>query len=209
MVEDSKQGAAKLKPAVEQVAERFATNCGTTESRRELRHLVDDLVLDLLGALRRASLKEIAQTIDALEERRKNRPASIKRAPQDRPMRDVLRAAERLRASEADGASRARDAFDITKPSELLDQVTAEPGALDARREEQPPASAKRVRQAPAPVAASLVRPAGTSHSPSNGASSVSATPAEPRPPSITLREGEQLVRSSGSGVVIRRVRSA
>jgi hypothetical protein len=35
------------------------------------------------------------------------------------------------------------------------------------------------------------------------------AAPVDPPPPAVTLREGEQLLRAGGSGVVIRRVRMA
>jgi hypothetical protein len=178
------------------MAERFAASCGSSGSRREIRDLADDLLLDLIGTLGRASLGEIAQTVEALERRRRLRePGQPGKSSGGR--RNVEIRERRSRHPEADTSQ----AYDITSPSDLLDQVTLESMQLKLSREEDPPASVTRVRRH---EAAERPAPPTRMEAP---APEEDASPA-PRA-AIALREGEQLVRSSGSGVVIRRVRSA
>lgn len=95
--------------------------------------------------------------------------------------------------------------FDITSPSELLDQVTLESMQLKLSREDDPPASVTRVRRQ---EGAERPAPAPRVEAPSRERELEEEASAAPRA-AVALREGEQLVRSSGSGVVIRRVRSA
>jgi hypothetical protein len=205
MADDSAQRAGQLRPAVDHIAEQFATSCVSSSTRREIRDLADDLVLELIDTLGKASLGEIAQTLEALERRRQLRPPPAKRpavTPSTLPRRGTDSRERGSRTVETDAASGgARDPFDITKPSELLDQVIVESPPARTGREEEPPVSGTRAKHAPTaprvPVAA-----AASSMDDNDGS-------VPPRPPAIALREGEQLVRSSGSGVVIRRMRTA
>ncbi len=208
MADDSAQRAGQLKPAVDQVAEQFATSCVTSSTRREIRDLADDLVLELIGALGKASLAEIAQTLEVLEHRRQLRPPPAKRpavTPSTLGRRGTDSWERGSRTVETDAASGgARDPFDITKPSELLDQVIVESPPARTGREEEPPVSGTRAKKFEQPPTTPRAPVAATASSIDDNDGSV-----PPRPPAIALREGEQLVRSSGSGVVIRRVRTA
>ena len=197
---DDAQRAGHLRPTVDQMAERFAASCGSSGSRREIRDLADDLLLDLIGTLGRASLGEIAQTVEALERRRRLRPPG-QPGKSSGARRNVEIRERRSRHPEADTSQ----PFDITSPSELLDQVTLESMQLKLGREEEPPppASVTRVRRQE-----SAERPAPPARTEARERESVEEASAPPRA-AIALREGEQLVRSSGSGLVIRRARTA
>jgi hypothetical protein len=161
--------------------------------------MADDLVLELVGAMRNASLGEVSSLLESLEREQRTRP----RTPAPR-----LTTSQRRRPSPQPSPSK-RDAFEITMPHELLDSV----GKTPARAEdEMPPASVQRVRPAngrgPTPrIPRMLETPAAPP--PPAPESTPSVEEKEPRPPIVPLREGEQVVRASGSGVVIRRVRSA
>jgi len=182
-----------LRTTLHGIVERFATARGATAARTQHRVMADDLVLDLIGALRNASLGEVAALVALLERQQKNRPASATPKVTSHPARPPRPPAPPLR----------KDAFEITMPDELLDSV----GRPRPRDEElPPPASVKRVRAPSPPVTRRPRQPRVTEQ----------AEPAPPqqqeeeaRPPVVALREGEQLVRASGSGVVIRRARSA
>lgn len=182
----------ELRSTLQGIVERFATACGVSAPRGQLRVMADDLVLDLVGALRNASLGEVSATVALLERQQKNRPAASIPAPKSVTPKTA-------RASAEPPPSNRRDAFEITMPGELLDSVTRTP----SRDEELPPASVRRVRPAAsaprttprAPRTPRVLEPA--------------APPAPERPPVVSLREGEQLVRASGSGVIIRRARTA
>jgi len=180
------------------MAERFAASCGSSGSRREIRDLADDLLLDLIGTLGRASLGEIAQTVEALERRRRLRPPGSP-AKSTGTRRSVEIRERGSRHPEADSSR----PFDITSPGELLDQVTLESMQLKLSREEDPPASVTRVRrqETAEPAAARVEAPAREREAEEEPHGAPRA--------SVALREGEQLVRSSGSGVVIRRARTA
>jgi hypothetical protein len=176
-----------LKTTLQGIVERFATACGESASRRQLRGMADDLVLGVIGALRNASVGEIAAAVQVLERQQRNRPApSARRQAPAKPQR---------RVQEPPAPANRRDPFDITMPGELLDSV----GRTPPREEELPPASVRRVRPAKAPRPRS--RPPRVLETP--------VETAPPRPPVVSLREGEQVVRASGSGVVIRRARTA
>jgi hypothetical protein len=194
-----------LKSTVNGIAERFATACDSARGPREVRDLADEFALDVIRALRNATLAEIAETVNVLEAKRKaraeERAAARKNAPksQRRPaMRGTTRVVSGPSASVAPdaGPSSRRDPFDITKPGELLDtEVTPR------REDERAPVSVRQVRSGDAMPAILSV--------PSKPAPTPAAPPAPPPPPAIALREGEQLLRVGGSGAVIRRVRSA
>lgn len=193
------------------IADRFATACDTADGGREVRDLADEMVLDVIGALRGATLAEIAEAVVALEARRKTRSeqraASRKSAPRAPKARVRSRASGRLASVAASGALASgiadsmppqsrRDPFDITKPGELLDTEV-----IPRRDEERAPASARQVR-------AGEARGSGEATAPKSPP--VPPPPAvEPPPPAVVLREGEQLLRVGGSGAVIRRVRTA
>jgi hypothetical protein len=215
MADDSAQRAGQLKPSVDQLAEQFATSCGAS-SRREIRDLADDLVLELIGTLGKASLGEIAQTLEALERRRELRPPPTKRpaaAPNTVTRRGTDGQERGSRTVETDAAAAgARDPFDITKPSELLEQVIVESPPVRSIREDEPPASGTRVKRPPHGAAAqraSAAHSVTATEESASGANNATGARIPPRPPAIALREGEQLLRSSGSGVVIRRMRTA
>jgi hypothetical protein len=197
-----------LRLIIDRIAERFATQCAS-RSRRVVRERTDELVLELLGALRSASLAEIVEATDTLERRRKSRlSAARSSAARATPIADAAPGAR----AEAESASRqpassSRDPFDITKPGELLDPVIAE-----ASSNAPPPDSARQVRSETNGQGGS--DHAGASPEGTNG----TAAPSDARSldeqngkllPKFALRDGEQLVRSGGSGVVIRRARGA
>lgn len=209
MVKHAMLDRRELTSHVQRIVERFATSCRSAASTRQVRDLADGLVLELLGALRTAPLSEIAAVVATLERGRRTRSARAsaepsasshsKRNAEARSEAENGRAAERFEPTRA--APKSRDPFDITMPGELLDPTHA-----DLRRDDDlPPSSARRarVRRDPARPRGELLGRAET------GASEETAKAADARPPAVSLREGEQLVRSSGAGVVIRRVRSA
>jgi hypothetical protein len=132
-----------------------------------------------------------------LERQQKNRPAPVAR--KTAPANKKRPAAHRAQL-ELPSAPNRRDPFDITMPSELLDSV----GRTPPREEEMPPASVRRVRPARSPRPRTRPAPR-VLEAPAAAAPEVEA----PRPPAVSLREGEQVVRASGSGVVIRRARTA
>lgn len=201
----------ELTSDVQRIVEHFATSCRSAATSRQVRDLADGLVLELLAALRTAPLSEIAAVVAALERGRRARAARAAAEPagstgprsrRTEPRGGVERSAPAIEPA-ARAAPKSRDPFDITMPGELLDPTHA-----DLRRDEEtPPSSGRRtriVRKEPA-----RGRAAGESHGDDVPAPEESVKPADARPPAVSLREGEQLVRSSGAGVVIRRVRSA
>jgi hypothetical protein len=190
---------AILRSAIDQIAERFATAC-RTGSRRKLREHADDFVLDVLGALRTASLAEIAQTAVVLERRRRARATAAEAAP-------VRMQRERLGAEPAQGPEpvrpvQSRDPFDITMPGELLDPAADAPAS--ARRFREAPAAGSPEEAAP-PEMPEILKTVEPPPSPSPQEDRTEAT----RLPGVSLRDGEQLLRTAGAGVVIRRARSA
>lgn len=193
---DDAQRAGQLRPTVDQMAERFAASSGSSGTRREIRDLADDLLLELIAALGRASIAEIAETVEALERRRRMRQPATKSSGNRRN----VEIRERERSSRHPEADVSRP-FDITSPSELLDQVTLESMQLKLSHDDAPPASVTRVRRQESTERAAP--PARVEVPPPE-----EEVVAPPRA-AVALREGEQLVRSSGAGVVIRRMRSA
>lgn len=195
-----------LKSTVNRITERFATACDAARGPREVRDLADEFALDVIRALRNATLAEIAETVNVLEAKRKTRAeerSSARRSAPKSQRRPAVRAATRVAPAvsapsvppDAGPPSR-RDPFDITKPSELLDTEV-----VPRRDEERAPASARQIRSADA-------MPAILS-APSKPATGPASPPPPPAPPAVALREGEQLLRVGGSGAVIRRARSA
>jgi hypothetical protein len=188
-----------LRSAIDRAAEHFASACGSQPSRRELRDRADDLVLELLQALRVASLAEIADAVAVLTRRQKARSVAAdadKRLHARTGKSRSKRVAAEPRALTPTRAATtpARTPFDITMPSELLAPAgpSSEPGATEARVEAQ-------AAQAPAPTP----RPDKPERSTPEQA------PDSSRSPRVALREGEELVRSGGSGAIIRRTRTA
>jgi hypothetical protein len=209
----------ELASTVERLAGRFATACGVRVHGPEVRDLAHELLLDVVGALRVASIGEIADALATLQRRPKTRASagtrSLSDASSDRgrpgharkPAPAARRGSADLPPEPAAPSRRSRDPFDITKPGELLD-----PTAVETRREEEhPPSSERRAFRQPRgerdPGHVLVSRPRGQA---AGGAAVPSeAPPVEPPPPVVTLREGEHLLRAGGSGVVIRRVRIA
>ncbi|MGD0678970.1 MAG: hypothetical protein ABSC94_26495 [Polyangiaceae bacterium] len=206
-----------LKSAVDGIADRFVTGRSGNATIRQVRELADELVLDLIAAMRNASLVELAETIDVLERRRNARAAA---RPAAAPREATVRSKSRSRPTPARpvdepdehepepsaeaGAAR-RSAFDITQPSELLDHVARS----TPRNEEQPPSSVRRMRPSPPEI----LSPPRANAPPTGAAGKAPVAATEPeatawRAPTVSLREGEQVLRASGSGVVIRRVRA-
>jgi hypothetical protein len=211
MVKHAMLDRRELTSHVQRIVERFATSCRSAASTRQVRDLADGLVLELLAALRTAPLSEIAAVVATLERGRRTRSArapaeptassNSKRNAEGRAEAENGRAAERFEPTRA--APKSRDPFDITMPGELLDPTHA-----DLRRDDDlPPSSARRSRTVRREPARSRGEILGRGEE--TGPSEESAKAADARPPAVSLREGEQLVRSSGAGVVIRRVRSA
>jgi hypothetical protein len=191
-----------LRSAIDRAAEHFASACGSQPSRRELRDRADDLVLELLQALRVASLAEIADAVAVLTRRQKARSVAAdadKRLHARTGKSRSKRVAAEPRALTPTRAATtpARTPFDITMPSELLAPAgpSSEPGATEARVEAQ-------AAQAPAPTP----RP-DKPDKPER--STPEQAPDSSRSPRVALREGEELVRSGGSGAIIRRTRTA
>ncbi len=189
---------AILRSAIDQISERFATACRTA-SRRRARENADDFVLELLAALKTASLAEIAQAADALERRRRARASALEAESirMQRERSDV----ESKQAPEPVRPPQSRDPFDITMPGELLDPAA------------EAPASARRFREAAAvgpAEAAPREMPAILKSAEPPGLTATQEDRAEAaRLPGVSLRDGEQLLRTGGAGVVIRRARSA
>src|SRR5271155_4621533 len=217
-----------LRSAIDRAAERFASVCGGHPSRRELRQHTDDLVLDLLNALRVASLAEIAEAVALLTRRRKERPAHASPSPspksrataptsatprnkRPKPTRRRVDHADRLGAPAALASTPARTPFDITMPSELLAPASVSVASAPIERE---PQSRRMVGMIGDGLAArempSSARAAAPVASPVAPVAPVNGAPRESAPTArIALREGEELVRRSGSGVVMRRTRTA
>lgn len=190
---------AILRSAIDQIAERFATACRTA-SRRRVRENADDFVLELLGALKTASLAEIAQTADALERRRRARASAVEaasiRMQRERSDLESKQAPERVRPPQS------RDPFDITMPGELLDPAAEAPASARRFREAAPVGSAEVAARTEMPAILKSAEPSGSPATQEDRAEAA-------RLPGVSLRDGEQLLRTGGAGVVIRRARSA
>jgi hypothetical protein len=188
-----------LKAAIDELARRFATASAGGMGRQRLRERTEDLVLDLLEALKTASLGEIAETTRALERRRKTRVSA--RAT----IRAALSSAGEARKGEASHpseesdaperpAASARNPFEITVPSELLETPRAQ--GANGGHHQGPPRESSRKRTSDL-IDVSAPTTAQTT------------TLQEPPPRTVALRAGEQLLRSGGAGAVIRRVRGS
>jgi hypothetical protein len=203
----------ELASAVERLADRFAAKWTGSVHDRQVRELTHEFLFDVVDTLRRASIAEIAEAWAALE-RDKARISAAARRPLER-VRDRDRSDEWPKRTGAaaemaesappspDASRKSRDPFDITKPGELL-----QPASVETRRDDDvPPSSERRAStsriesETGAGGVRTTRRPAVT---PQRTAEAV-----RPPPPAVTLREGEQLLRTGGSGVVIRRVRIA
>ncbi|HEV3193270.1 MAG TPA: hypothetical protein VGY54_22330 [Polyangiaceae bacterium] len=203
---------AILRSAIDQIAERFATAC-RTGSRRRLRENADDLVLELLAALKTASLAEIAQTAESLERKRRARASAVEAASlrMQRERSEVSK-----QAPEPVRPPPSRDPFDITMPGELLDPAAEAPASVRRFREaapvgsEEPRMGSGPMRQPGEEVAARAEMPAILKSAEPSGSTATKEDRAEAvRLPGVSLRDGEQLLRTGGAGVVIRRARSA
>jgi len=182
------RGYVLLKAVIDELARRFAATSGGGTGRQRLRERTDDLVLDLLAALRTASLGEIAEATRALERRRKTRSSARTTTHENAATASGGarrgEADEMSRALEERSSSAARDPFDITVPSDLLEPPAAAPFRAPRRAS----------RRQPSDLA---------------GLSAAAPSVQEPPAPTVSLREGEQLLRSGGSGAIIRRVRGS
>jgi hypothetical protein len=203
----------ELASAVEQLADRFAAKWTGSVHDRQVRELTHEFLFDVVDTLRRASIVEIAEALAALE-RDKARISAAARRPLER-VRDRDRADERTKRTGAvaeepelaplspDASRKSRDPFDITKPGELL-----EPTSVETRRDDDlPPSSERRASASRAESTTGVVGMQTTRRPAATPQRTVEAV--RPQPPAVTLREGEQLLRTGGSGVVIRRARIA
>jgi hypothetical protein len=177
-----------LKAVIEDLTRRFAIGNASGAGRQRLRERTDDLVLDLLAALKTASLGEIAETTRALERRRKNR-AAIRATTNGSgaSRRGHVSSDSKVSAAPEEHAPAPRDPFDITVPSDLLEPGPAPPTAF---RE-----TARTPKPKPAPDLPEL-------------AVAPSARSERPPPPKVSLRAGEELLRTGGAGAIIRRAKS-
>ena len=196
--------------------------------------LADTFVQDVVRLVREASLGEMADAMAALQG---SPAARVSREPRDNrlaPRRangtttsDDTAEAGRLKrskeATEARGRTRGgrvllessppgspRSPFDITMPGPLLD-AAAEAVQHDSVRDlDSAPVSSRRARPSESTLLSSP-EPHADRSPPESGSVPVTQQDQAPRleekPPSIVLREGEQLVRANRSGVIIRRVR--
>jgi hypothetical protein len=190
-----------LKAAIDELARRFAATSAGGTGRQRLRERTEDLVLDLLATLRTASLAEIAETTRALERRRKTR-VSARTSARIEGSSSTESGRKAQGSGDAEEAARveerpatARNPFDITVPSELLDPPkTSTAASRDAQR-------------VPRKQTSDLM---GISVSSAASAASAASAPIE-QPPhrGVSLREGEQLLRTGGGGAIIRRVRGS
>jgi hypothetical protein len=211
MAKSSGRESKDLRSSFDGIFERAAETRGRASGRDEVRDLAYKLVRDVITAMGGATLGEIQEAMEALAALPKSAPTKANGLQRsDRVERTAQRSAgsvsvagsARSEAHEPDAtAAGRRDPFDITMPSELLDTSTG----VAPREEERPPASVRRVRPRsprPSPAPASKpTQPSILAHG---------SEPQEPqRVPVVSLREGEQLVRASGSGVIIRRARTA
>jgi hypothetical protein len=196
---------AILRSAIDQIAERFATACRTS-SRRRAREHADDFVLDLLGALRTASLGEIAQAAAVLERRRQARVAAAEASPIRMPREHS--GAQSEQAPEPVRPAQSRDPFDITMPGELLDPAAEAPASVRRFRKAVAVGSTEGREGAEGAVRAQMPDILKTPEPTGSIAAPEERTEAA-RLPGVSLRDGEQLLRTAGAGVVIRRARSA
>ena len=192
--------------------------------RLRIRELAERFALELIQALRSATLQEVTEALDALNETSAGR---VSRAPSQSgvgrggrgqsasgggrlPISLAQHASERsLGQTAMPGrpslrAGAARSPFDITMPGELLDAVESDSERLRMVRSGEPsPTSGRRVRETPP---SSLLSDQRTVDS---VVPKAPEPPAEASTPSVALRAGERVLRATGSGVVIRRVRPA
>ncbi len=173
-----------LKAVIEDLTRRFAVANASGAGRQRLRERTDDLVLDLLAALRTASLGEIAETTRALERRRKSR-AAIRATTNGSGAWRKASSDSKVSTAAVEHAPAPRDPFDITVPSDLLEPGPAPPAAIRETAR----------AQKPAPDLGGL-------------AVAPSARSEKPPPPKVSLRAGEELLRTGGSGAIIRRAKS-
>jgi hypothetical protein len=185
-----------LKAVIDELARRFvASNVGAS-GRHRLREKTEDLVLDLLASLETASLAEIAEATRALERRRKARGSgravvngaggARKGSRMTESRASTAEASPPREAASAAELNPARSPFDITMPSDLLDQHSSTPPARGSGR---------------------------TGHDVATGVADLTAVASArtegPLKPGVSLREGEQLLRTGGSGAIIRRMRGS
>jgi hypothetical protein len=187
--------------------------------RLRIRELAERFALEVIGALRSTTLREVSEALADHGARgrgtRAPSPANAGRASRGQPVThgrrpalglaqggsgpSLLQAEMPERSSLRPGA---RSPFDITMPGELLDAVESDSEHLRmVRSGASSPVSGHRVRQAPK---SSLL----------SDQKSVDPAPpttleptAEAATPTVALRAGERVLRATGSGVVIRRVR--
>jgi hypothetical protein len=193
--------------------------------RLRIRELAERFALELIEALRYATLPEVAKAMDALDQygakRRVSRAPSSggeSRGKRVEGVADRGRPAIRLAPQAAGRAlgqtsvgdrpsartSGARSPFDITMPGELLDAVESDserPRMVPVA--ESSPAPARRVRHSPA---SSLLSDQAPPEAPTSKVPEATPTP-DVAPPTVALRAGERVLRATGSGVVIRRIR--
>lgn len=193
--------------------------------RLRIRELAERFALELIEALRSGTLQEVAEAMASLEEyganRRVPRATSIGSEVRGRRVegvgdrgRPTMRLAQQLGersvgqtgAAErtSSRASGARSPFDITMPGELLDAVESDSERLRmVHVAETPQPPSRRVRRSPPTSLLSGPSPSEASESKAAETTQDAATP------TVALRAGEAVLRATGSGVVIRRVRPA
>jgi len=186
--------------------------------RLRIRELAERFALELIQALRSATLQEVTEALDALNETSAGR---VSRAPSQSgvgrggrgqsasgggrlPISLAQHASERSLGQTAMPGRPSLSPFDITMPGELLDAVESDSERLRMVRSGEPsPTSGRRVRETPP---SSLLSDQRTVDS---VVPKAPEPPAEASTPSVALRAGERVLRATGSGVVIRRVRPA
>ena len=203
--------------------------------RRQIQSLADDLMRSILGAITESSAVEIGELIRtgalASAPLVPNQPrraaarfatmqtnAAERTAASDAPNRRQGQLRERVKESgrETRSSLASHDPFDITSPSELLASTHSTPrtvAAFGPLLDGTPPGVNASSGVDAAPRAADGPLLLDPQRNPPAAGESAAALPAgdreaeSERRPKIVLREGERLLSSTGSGVVIRRER--
>jgi hypothetical protein len=177
-----------LKASIEDLARRFATTNGGMPGRQRLRERTDDFVLDLIAVLREAPLSEIAETTRVLERKRKARVttrSTSRGASRSRKGASAIEESDEDSAPERPAPAPSRNPFEITVPNDLLEPSVS-----------------------PAPAAHLRATTRTSKRKPSPMLEAAAEAPAPPPPAqTVSLRAGEELLRTGGSGAIIRRVR--
>jgi hypothetical protein len=173
---------------------------------RQVQGLVDELMRNLLDAITTASTQDIGEMLGAIDdgapiavvaEARPKRNAVARSGARSAPRAAMSSRSERLERNPPSMSP--QSPFDITSPGDLLATVQALGRRLPFGEESS-------AQAAPAPASTPEL-PSMLMAPPPAPPSTSDIEAASERRPRVVLREGERLLSSTGSGVVIRRDR--